>query len=78
MSPPSSSQHLSRFENAVSDGFVCVKYSAELHYGLSKTSSNLSHEEYRQRLKSKWHGVSPTPSYGVLLVNFHVLENQLS
>ena len=55
-------------ENAASHGFVCVKYNTVLHYAVSKASSNVSHEEYRQRLLLKLRGVSPTPPYGGLLV----------
>ena len=35
---------------------------------MSKASSNFAHEEYRQRLRLKRRGVSPTPPYGVLVV----------
>ena len=57
-------------ENAASDGFVCIKYNALLHYAVSKASSNFSIEEYRQHLRLKRRGVSPTPPYvGFLLIN---------
>ena len=57
-------------------GFVCVKYNTVLHYAVSKSNfkfqnSNFAREECRQRLRLKRRGVSPTPPYGGLLVNFY-------
>ena len=54
--------------DGVSDGFVCVKYNAMLHFAVSKASSNFTREEYRQLLRLKRRGVSPTRPYGGLLV----------
>ena len=43
-------------ENAASDCFVCIKSNA-----VSKASSNFSSEEYQQRFRTKWCGVSSSP-----------------
>ena len=63
-------------ENTASDGFVCVKYNAALHYTVSKSSSNFAREEYRQRLRLEQPGASPAPPYGGLLVqkSLHLLK----
>ena len=56
--------------NAASDGFDCGKYNAVWHkaYAVSTASSNFAREEYRQRLRLKRRGVSPTAPYDGLLV----------
>ena len=52
-----------------------------LHYAVSKASSNFTREDYRQLLRFKQRGVSPTPPYGgllvLVLVRYHLIEPEM-